>query len=122
VLKTINKQIAVSFLIFALSYGVALAGGTEQGVAHKISMADWLFTPAELTVQSGDTVTWLNDDDTNHDVAFYEVTPANAPTEKKPQKIRKRKEFSLSFDQAGVFKYVCTIHKDYDMKGVIIVK
>jgi len=121
-LNLTDKRVAIFFLIFALTYGMAFAGGVEQTTGHKVGMQDWVFTPAELTIQVGDTVTWLNDDDTNHDVAFYEITPVNAPTREKPQKVRKRKEFTLSFDHAGVFKYVCTIHEDYDMKGVIVVK
>jgi len=117
----IIRKIATSSVLFVFSIGLVIAGGTAPAT-HKVGMADWLFKPAELTIQAGDTVTWLNDDDTLHNVAFYEVKPANAPTREKPQKVRKRKEFSLAFDQAGVFKYVCTIHEEFDMKGVITVK
>jgi len=121
-LSIANKQIAVSFLVFGLSYGIALAGGMPQGAVHKVGMEGWLFNPEELTIQVGDSVTWLNDDDVDHNIAFYEVRPANAPTEKKPQGVDVGKKYSLVFNQAGVFKYVCRIHKRQDMKGVVIVE
>ncbi len=122
VLNIIHKQIAASFLIFGLFYGMALAGGVEQGANHKVGMEYYEFAPAELTIQAGDTVTWLNNDNRDHDLAFYEVKPVNAPTDENPQDMRVDEKYSLVFNQAGVFKYLCTIHKRQDMKGLIIVK
>ncbi len=105
--------------LFTLSL---LASGVLQSAEYKVGMQDWIFTPEELTISAGDSVTWLNDDNADHNLAFYEVRPAGAPTEKKPQDIRVGQEYSLVFNQTGVFKYVCKIHRRQDMKGVITVK
>jgi len=86
---------------------------------HKIGMAGWEFNPVKLNIKTGDTVTWLNDDDTNHNIAF-EIEFDSAPTLEKPIKVRATKEYSLVFNQAGTYHYVCKIHANYDMKGVII--
>lgn len=49
-LNIIKRKIAISFPIFALSYGIASAGGTQQNAGHKVCMADWIFTPTEPTI------------------------------------------------------------------------
>jgi plastocyanin len=85
-------------------------------------MKEWLFTPTEITIQKGERVTWINDDTTNHNVAFIEIKPNQAPSREKPQKLRKRKSYSLTFDKAGIFNYVCTLHENFDMKGTVTVK
>jgi len=121
-LNIMNRLVAAPFLIFGLSYGIALAGSASPDVVYKVSLENWEFTPAELTIQPGDTVTWLNDDDTDHNLGFYEVRPATGPTDKKPEDLSVGKKYSLVFNQKGVFKYVCTIHKRQDMKGTVIVK
>ncbi len=117
-MQTIFNRSAAS-CFFALS---VLVSGALQGAEHKVGMEFYEFTPAEITIQAGDTVTWSNGDDADHDLAFYEVKPANAPTEKNPQDIRVGEKYSFVFNQAGVFKYVCKIHRRQDMKGVITVK
>ncbi|VAW48379.1 hypothetical protein MNBD_GAMMA04-868 [hydrothermal vent metagenome] len=112
-----NRPAALGF--FALSLFVS---GMLQGAEHKVGMEFYEFTPAELTIQVGETVTWLNGDDTDHDLAFYEVKPVNAPTKNNPQDIRVGEKYSFVFNQAGVFKYVCKIHRRQDMKGIITVE
>ncbi len=105
--------------LFALSL---LTSGVLQSAEYKVGMRDWLFTPEELTIKAGDSVTWLNDDSADHNLAFYGARPAGAPTKKKPQDMRVGEEYTLVFDQTGIFEYVCKIHRRQDMKGVIIVK
>ena len=95
----------------------------EQACAeeYKISMEGWEYHPKELTIELGDTVIWVNDDDTLHNLVFEDET-LGAPVIKKPLKIRQGQEFSFTFTKAGVFKYFCKIHKRQDMVGKIIVK
>jgi plastocyanin len=88
---------------------------------HTVGMAGWEFNPVELTIRVGDTVVWHNDDDTAHNVAF-EIEFADAPTLDKPRKVRMEEKWAFTFDEAGVYKYTCKIHRKYDMNGVIVVK
>ncbi|HEC16844.1 MAG TPA: hypothetical protein ENI99_09785 [Sedimenticola sp.] len=110
-----RARFITSIFILAFSFGVAQAG------EHEIGMAGWEFNPAELTITAGETVVWYNDDDTNHDIAF-EIEFENAPTLEKPHKVRSTKRYAMTFNQPGIYRYTCKIHRDYDMKGVIIVK
>ncbi|MBT4520236.1 MAG: hypothetical protein HOC23_09540 [Halieaceae bacterium] len=93
----------------------------SQAEEYKIGMEGWEFNPATVTIAAGDTVTWVNDDSTNHNIAF-EITFDAAPTRATPIKVRKTKAYSLVFPETGTFHYVCKIHEDYDMKGTIVVK
>ncbi len=110
-----RAQFIASVFIFIFSFG------TLQAAVGEIGMEGWEFGPAELIIVEGETAVWFNNDDTNHDIAF-ETEFENAPTLDKPHKVRATKRYSLTFNKAGVYKYFCKIHRDYDMKGAIIVK
>jgi plastocyanin len=69
------------------------------------------FAPAAITVQAGSTVTWTNNDNFTHNVAFQGEAPRTmAPGE----------EATRAFPSAGTFAYQCTLHPT-DMQGSVIV-
>ena len=80
---------------------------------HEVSLAGRAFSPATLEVAVGDTVTWINDDDTEHTVtandgAFDSGALAEGAT------------FSFTFDTAGEFDYRCLFHDS--MQGTVVVR
>jgi len=79
--------------------------------AASVSIADYMFSPASLTVTRGSTVTWTNRDATTHTVEFPDTgtTIRLAPGE----------TYSRSYDAEGEFDYVCGIHPS--MKGTVVV-
>ena len=95
--------------------------GRANAAEHKVNMKDWLFNPKVLTVDAGDMVSWVNKDDTMHNIYFGEDLP-QAPQKDNPEKIRVRKEFSLKFEKAGEYNYYCKNHLDYGMTGKVIVR
>jgi plastocyanin len=82
--------------------------GTEFGVV----MESFSFTPAELTVPVGATVTWTNRHGARHDVAAADGTFASPL-------FGEGETFSFTFTAPGEYPYVCTIHPG--MEGKIIV-
>lgn len=68
-----------------------------------VSIIDFAFEPAELTVAMGTTVTWTNDDDVTHTVTADDgaFDSGNLPS---------GETFSHTFDEAGTFPYHCEIH------------
>ena len=88
---------------------------------HKVSMEGWEFNPASLTVKIGDTVVWINNDDTKHKISF-ENKLLGGPTRDDAHKFNIGDKFNFKFTKAGKFKYVCTTHEGQDMVGVIVVK
>jgi len=87
----------------------------------KISLEGWEFRPSTIKIHEGDTVTWTNNDDTTHNIAFDDAT-LGAPTGEEPYKIKQGKEFSWTFVGAGEFSYYCKLHHDQNMVGKVIVE
>jgi amicyanin len=77
----------------------------------KVSIANFAFDPAALTVKSGSTVTWTNNDVVAHTVTFTDV--ANSPT------LNRGDKFSRTFTKAGTYSYICSIHPF--MHGTVVV-
>ncbi|HYG74613.1 MAG TPA: cupredoxin family copper-binding protein [Planctomycetota bacterium] len=79
-----------------------------------VSIVDFDFKAASITVTVGDTVTWTNDGGAPHDVtsdppgAFASGTLSSGQT------------FSFTFNTPGTFQYLCTIHPN--MRGTVIVQ
>jgi plastocyanin len=86
----------------------AAGGGTE------VSMKDIKFNPGSVTVNAGDTVTWVNDDSVGHDVT------ADGFKSGDPGAMQNGDTFEHTFDAAGKFDYVCTVHPG--MEGSVTVK
>ncbi len=77
-----------------------------------VSITDFQFQPADLTIHVGDTVTWTNNGPSDHtttsDTLVWDsgtLIPGNT--------------FSFTFTQTGVFPYHCSIHSI--MHGTITV-
>ena len=87
--------------------------GTEARAAKAVTIADFSFTPASITINAGDTVTWTNNGPTGHSATADDksfdtgVFPAGQSR-------------SHTFNQAGSFSYICTPHPN--MKGTVIVE
>lgn len=104
-----------------LFVAIMLFADTAYAAEYKVGMQGWTFNPAVITIKAGDSVLWVNDDDTTHKIVF-EDDALGGPTKESPLKMRQGKEFSFSFKKAGVYKYYCVPHLSQDMKGEVIVK
>jgi plastocyanin len=89
--------------------GQALA----QNATAKITIDNFTFAPAELTVAVGTTVTWDNHDDIPHS-----VVEKNKLFRSKA--LDTEESYSFTFAQAGTYDYFCGLHPH--MVGKIIVK
>ena len=78
----------------------------------KAQIAGFAFSPADLTVKVGTTVTWTNEDGAPHIVATDDGSF-------KSETLNKGDTFSFTFSQAGTFPYHCGIHAS--MKGTVTV-
>lgn len=78
-----------------------------------VSISDMAFAPAAQTVNIGDTVTWVNDDDRDHSVVA-------ADGSFKSGNIKPGARYAYTFKKAGKFAYGCSYHPR--MKGSITVK
>ena len=89
-------------------------GGGGGGGGAEVSEEDITFQPAEVTVGVGDTVTWTNNDSVDHDVTADSFSSGD------PGGMAPGDTFDHTFDEAGTFDYVCTVHPG--MEGSVVVE
>jgi plastocyanin len=100
----------------ALAVALAAAGAIPalaEGAEAKVTIDNFTFAPAEITVSVGSTVTWENRDDIPHTVV------------EKNKLFRSKAldtgdSYSFTFASAGTYDYFCGLHPH--MVGKIIVK
>jgi plastocyanin len=90
------------------------AEGGEAGGGTEVSMENIEFNPKDVTVKAGDTVTWVNDDSVGHDVTGDDFKSGE------PGAMQNGDTFEHTFDTAGTFDYVCTVHPG--MEGTVKVE
>jgi len=87
----------------------AVECGGSGGTAATI--ANFAFSPNPVTVSSGGTVTWTNNDSTAHTVTFDSGPNCN--------NVAAGASVSAKFSAPGTYPYHCTIHPS--MKGSVTV-
>jgi plastocyanin len=89
-------------------------GGGAGGGGAEVSEEGIAFQPAEVTVGVGDTVTWTNNDSVGHDVTADSFSSGD------PGGMAPGDTFEHTFEEAGNFDYVCTVHPG--MEGTVVVE
>lgn len=102
--------------IGALCAGSLLAATSTARGSHNVmiagsSIASYHFAPDKLTIQKGQKVHWSWSSNAPHNVTFTKLG--------KHSKTGASETYSLKFNKAGTYRYLCTIH---DFKGKIVVK
>ena len=82
---------------------VSTTGSAAPVAGNAVSIDNFAFVPATLTVAAGGTVTWTNRDEEPHTVA------ANDGSFHSPG-MGSQATYSHTFPTAGTFDYVCSIH------------
>ncbi len=110
----VSAMMALLFGLSAAAPSRVLAGWPgEQKNESRITIDNFSFSPATLTVPAGTKVTWINRDDVPHTVVSTEKkfkSPALDTDE----------EFSYTFADPGAYEYFCSIHPK--MTGKIVVQ
>lgn len=124
----------VVIVVVAVIVGVIIAGRGSSGssdnsmnmntpsssssqnptATSQVTIQGFAFTPADITVKTGATVTWTNQDTTGHTV--METDGQDGPNS--PQ-LSKGQSYSFTFKKAGTYHYHCSIHPD--MVGTVTV-
>lgn len=104
-----RSRLLLVLVVLAAAVLVAACGGKGNRDAEAvappsdtISMKDSEFRPNHATVPIGTTVTYRNDDQYPHDVAFTGGPKSSA--------LDGGGTYQRTFDEAGTFDYECTIH------------
>jgi plastocyanin len=92
--------------------GCGSTGSSAPVATTSVSMAkSYRFDPKVIKVKPGDTVTWTNNDNFTHTVKV---------DGQGDHKVGRGESVSVTFDRAGTYDYVCTLHS-HDMHGKVIV-
>jgi hypothetical protein len=75
-----------------------------------VTVAGFAFGPGSVEVEAGDSVTWSNDDEAPHTATGDDFDTGT---------IASGASASVTFDTAGTFDYVCSIHPQ--MTGTVVV-
>jgi plastocyanin len=70
-----------------------------------VSIQDFSFSPAQMTVPQGTTVTWTNKGPSPHTTTADDGTWDSGTMEQ-------GEDFSFTFDKPGTYTYHCSIHPD----------
>ena len=92
------------------------ASGTKaaSGTTKTVMIMNYAYSPATLTINVGDTVTW-----TNMDTAPHTVTVTSGPVKFNSGNLSKGESFSYTFTTAGTYSYYCAVHPDMVAKVVV---
>ena len=85
----------------------------EKPAAASVAIDNFSFTPKEISVEKGTTVTWTNRDDVPH-------TVVSADKKFKSKALDTDDKFTYTFTDAGTYVYFCSVHPI--MTGKVIVK
>ena len=100
-----------SFTLAACAQMAHAATTANEGA--KVSIANFEFAPAQITIAPGESVTWTNDDGAPHGLEYND---GEAGTDL----LLPGSSFSRRFDQPGTYDYNCSIHPY--MTGRVVVR
>jgi plastocyanin len=80
-----------------------------------IDISEYMFSPMSVTIKVGQTIEWKNEGNVAHT-----VTETSPPHSFASNDINPGQTFTQTFDKAGTYSYVCSIHPDR-MHGTITV-
>ena len=103
---------ALRSLGLAAAATILLGLASAQAEELKVTIDNFTFSPAELKVKVGDTVTWTNHDDIPHTVV--------SAGKYRSKTMDTDGTFSFTFTSAGDYKYFCSLHPH--MTGMIKVE
>jgi plastocyanin len=83
-------------------------------VPGEVGIDNFSFTPRELTIAVGETVTWRNHDDVPHQIvsADRKFTPSSV--------LDTGQSYQRTFERAGTYPYFCSLHPT--MTGTVVVR
>ena len=90
------------------------APAASSSSAVSVSIQNYAFSPASLTIPVGTTVVW-----TNEDTAPHTVTVSDGPVKFASPNLQTGDTFTYTFTTAGTYQYYCAVHPD--MKASVTV-
>lgn len=97
--------------------GTPAAGSGDMGETAgtvEVMISDFAYSPAEVTIQVGESVTWTNQDSAPHTATGQDRDVLQSGT------LNQGESYTQTFDTPGTYEYFCEFHPN--MSGVVIVE
>ena len=112
-LGTVAVAAGLALSLVACGGGAGAASQASPVASTEVDLPkSYKFQPAAIVVDPGSTVTWTNHDDFTHNVTLPDGTA--------PLTMRPGETATHTFDAAGTFDYLCSLHPK-DMRGRVVV-
>jgi plastocyanin len=98
---------------FALTNFTVPKATGENRSNQQVTIDNFSFSPATLTVPAGTEVTWVNHDDIPHTVVSDDKTTF------KSRALDTDEKFSFTFAKPGTYTYFCSLHPHMTAKVVV---
>ena len=102
-----------SLLVAAAVFALATAAHAGAPPPARVSISQFAFQPARITVPAGATVTWTNADSEEHTVTATDRSYSSAALER-------TETFSHRFTAPGTYTYFCALHPH--MTATVVVR
>ena len=106
-------RLAIMCFVAGATLACVIAPSVAQNRAVSVTIDNFVFEPARLTVKAGTTVTWTNRDDIPHTVASKDRLF-------KSKAMDTDETYSFTFSTPGEYSYFCSLHPH--MTGTIVVE
>ena len=108
--------------------GILVPAHAEGPVEHIVKVVSdyenlrMAFKPKIIVIQPGDTVTWINEANEDHNIVSYpDGFPKGAKAVSSPYLKKKGEKWSHTFHRKGTYEYHCIPHLPMGMHGTVIV-
>lgn len=92
----------------------AAGGASDEMGTYEVVIADFTYSPAELTIKAGESVTFTNQDSAPHTATAQDRDILQTG------RLGQGESATVTFDTPGTYEYFCEFHPD--MEGVIVVE
>lgn len=121
-MRLVRSLALVVLLVASLALAACSSGGSgsASGAELTVSMKDMKFSPKELKVKAGTTVTWSNDDILDH--AVVQGEPASKSVKglfQTSKDLKPGEKFSYKFEKAGQYTVYCST-AGHDAAGMVM--
>ena len=104
------KRLLIFISVFLLLLGTLIyvgeknaSAGSPNSAANEVKIDNFSFTPTNVTIPAGTTVTWTNNDDIPHTIVSDDKLF-------KSKVLDTDEKFSYTFTKPGTYPYFCSIH------------
>jgi plastocyanin len=109
----IVRLVAGALLLF-LGGSATSASAAPAAATAQVTIQNFAFAPATVTIEKGDTIRWTNLDSASHGAVT--VQPGFVT-----EILGQGQSTTTTFDRPGTFEYICNVH-GASMRGTVVVR